>query len=223
VTDRKHGPLPDKKYFLRLAGDQVVPAQIRGGLLVARSYVPCRNQAFRSRPAEDRRQPGAYAARASGEACNGWRSSSSRQKTVNGRWYGLDPKDKVEWFVTIKNVNTGRLRVGTRSSQLQDACGPTEEKLPSRRDRRPDPAGQVRPDGEDGTTTGTAEAQVVELASPPREKRSAVEASLLEHGQDVDDPDPPGHGDPAMPQPRGGLPVPSKELRKKGLVDDDSR
>ena len=89
-------------------------------------------------------------------------------KTVDDRWHGLAPTDKAGWFVTIKSVNTAGWEWHKRFASFRMLVARPKRQLPSR-DRRPDPAGQVRPDGEDGAATGKAETQDRRGCLTPRE------------------------------------------------------
>ena len=92
------------------------------------------------------------------------------KKTIDGRWCGIDPKDKSEWFVTVKSVNTAGWEWNKRFASFKmHVCRPRRMTVVSDRGQRPDPAGQVQPGGADASATGTVESQTWQRYLTPRE------------------------------------------------------
>jgi predicted transcriptional regulator len=222
VTDNnRRSPLPDKKYLFVLLATK--SCQLKFEDLVIYSFLTYR--AGTKHPAVAQRR----IADNLGLCRTTVRRSLQRleglllvKKTVADRWYALDPTDKVGWFVTIKSVNTAGWEWHRRFASFRMLVPRPKKKLPSR-DRRPDAAGQadqVRPDGEDGAATGTAEAQDRPGCLTPRENAVLWKLHSWNTGRTL------------MVVTHQGLATQLrlnreavcralKELKAKGLVDDD--
>jgi biotin operon repressor len=167
VTDKKHGPLPDRKYLFVLLATK--SCQLKFEDLLAYSFLAYR--AGTQHPAVVQRRVADNLGLCRTTVRRSLQRLEKQQlahKTDDGRWYALDPKDKSEWFVTIKSIDTTGWEWHKRFAGFKMYICRPKRQSPSR-DRRPDPAGEIRSAGADVPATGTVEAKDRRDRLTPRE------------------------------------------------------
>jgi biotin operon repressor len=165
--NNRQGPLPDKKYLFVLLATK--SCQLKFEDLVIYSFLTYRAGTKHPTLAQRRIADNLGLCRTTVRQSLGrLQEQELAHKTDDGRWHGLDPKDKSGWFVTIKSVNTAGWDWNKRFANFRMLVARPKRQSPSR-DRRPDPAGETRSGGADVSSTGTAEAKDRRDRLTPRE------------------------------------------------------
>jgi hypothetical protein len=161
TQNKKHGLLPDKKYLFVLLATK--SCQLKFEDLLIYSFLMYRAGTTHPTVAQRRIADNLGFCRTTvRQSLRTLEELVLVGKTNEGRWYGVDPKEKSAWFVTIKKVNTAGWQWYKRFASFRMCIPRPKRMMPPENHPSPNdgngqakPADSSLPIGGNGTPSGT--------------------------------------------------------------------